>query len=113
MITITPITPENVWIFKAVRLRALRDTPHAFGSTYAKESQLSDADWIKRVERWNGETGAGFLAIEIDKDDRTACGIAGSFLDENDSRTRPPYFDVDGSDTPEERCRSFTGGRDY
>ena len=57
--------------------------PRAFGSRYAKESQLSDADWTKRVERWNGENGAGFLAMDKD----TACGIAGSFLDQND-RTR-------------------------
>src|SRR5689334_12929159 len=96
MITITPITPHNVWVFKAVRLRALQDTPHAFGATYAKESQLPDSDWIKRVERMNGEIGVGFLAIDKDedkdeykdedqdKDDGIACGIAGSFLDQND-----------------------------
>jgi ribosomal protein S18 acetylase RimI-like enzyme len=82
MITIHPIAPQNVWVFKAVRLRALQDTPHAFGATYAKESQLPDANWIKRVERMNGEAGVGFLAI--DKDDGTACGIAGSFLDQID-----------------------------
>jgi len=82
MITITPITPKNVWVFKAVRLRALKEDPCAFGSTYAKESQLTDADWMKRVERWSGDNGVGFLAI--DKDDGTACGIAGSFLDEDD-----------------------------
>ena len=80
MITISPITLQNTWVFKAVRLRALEDAPHAFGSTYAKESQLPDSDWIKRVKRWNGETGAGFLAM----DGPTACGIAGSFLDAND-----------------------------
>lgn len=70
----------NTFLFKDVRLRALQDAPHAFGSTYAKESQLSDADWIKRAERWNGELGAGFLAM----DDGTVCGVAGSFLDQND-----------------------------
>ena len=80
MITIAPITPQNVWVFKAVRLRALQDAPLAFGATYAKESQLPDSDWIKRVERWNGGTGIGFLAM----DDGAACGIAGSFLDQND-----------------------------
>jgi ribosomal protein S18 acetylase RimI-like enzyme len=83
MITIEPITPRNVWVFKAVRLRALKDAPQAFSATYAKESELTDSDWTKRVERWNGETGIGFLAI--DKDDDIACGIAGSFLDEDDS----------------------------
>jgi GNAT superfamily N-acetyltransferase len=97
MIAIEPITAQNVWVFKAVRLRALEDAPHAFASTYAKESQLTDSDWMKRVERWNGETAAGFLAI--DEDDDTACGIAGSFLDQNDpSRGSPatPGFGVAG-----------------
>jgi GNAT superfamily N-acetyltransferase len=80
LIAIEPITPLNTFLFKAVRLRALQDAPHAFGSTYAKEFQFTDSDWIKRVERWNGESGAGFLAMDED----AACGIAGSFLDEND-----------------------------
>jgi GNAT superfamily N-acetyltransferase len=78
-----PITPRNTFVFKAVRLRALQDAPHAFGSMYAREAQLTDSDWIQRVERWNGESGAGFLAMDQD----IACGIAGSFLDQND-RTR-------------------------
>lgn len=80
-IAIEPITPRNTFVFKAVRLRALQEAPHAFSSTYAKEAQLTDTDWIQRVERWNGERGAGFLAM----DQGTACGIAGSFLDQNDA----------------------------
>jgi ribosomal protein S18 acetylase RimI-like enzyme len=80
MITVEPITPENVSIFKAVRLRALQDTPHAFSSTYAQECQFTDTDWTNRAMRWNGQRGVGFLAL----DDGTACGIAGSFLDSED-----------------------------
>jgi ribosomal protein S18 acetylase RimI-like enzyme len=80
LIIIKPITPLSTLLFKAVRLRALHEAPHAFGSTYAKESQLNDSDWIKRAERMNGEFGAGFLAMDED----TACGIVGSFLDQND-----------------------------
>ena len=80
MIVIEPITLLNVSVFKAVRLRALEDTPHAFGSTYAKESQFPDSEWLARAERMNGTTGVGFLAM----DGETACGIAGSFLDQND-----------------------------
>src|SRR5207253_10547263 len=60
VISIEPITALNTFLFKAVRFRALQDAPHAFGSTYAEEAQLTDSDWIKRVERWNGESGAGF-----------------------------------------------------
>jgi GNAT superfamily N-acetyltransferase len=80
VIVIKPVTPLNTSVFKAVRLRALQDTPHAFGSTYAKESQFPDSEWLARGERMNGETGSGFLAM----DGETACGIVGSFLDQND-----------------------------
>ncbi|HEY6306735.1 MAG TPA: GNAT family N-acetyltransferase [Candidatus Angelobacter sp.] len=81
MITLDPLTPQNALIFKAVRLRALQDTPSAFGSTYAKESQLTDADWIKRADKWNGERAILYLAM----DEGAACGIAGTHLDPNDA----------------------------
>jgi ribosomal protein S18 acetylase RimI-like enzyme len=85
MITIQPITLDNLPVFKATRLRALKDTPGAFGSTYARESQLTDEDWKNRVIRWSGDAGAGFLAF----DDGLACGIAGCFLHPNNpSRTQ-------------------------
>ena len=79
MITIEPITPQNACLFKEVRLRALQDAPFAFGSTYAKELQFDDAEWLRRAERMNGDRGVGFLAM----DGETACGIVGAFLDAN------------------------------
>jgi len=81
MVVIEPITLQNVSVFKEVRLRALRDTPNAFGSTYERESQFPDEEWTARAVRWNGESGIGFLAM----DDGAGCGIAGSFLDPDDS----------------------------
>jgi ribosomal protein S18 acetylase RimI-like enzyme len=80
MISIEPITSRNVLVFRDVRLRALQDAPTAFGSNYAQECQLTHADWRERVLRWNGQGGAGFLAM----DQNTACGIAGVFIDERD-----------------------------
>jgi ribosomal protein S18 acetylase RimI-like enzyme len=80
MIAIEPITLENLAVFKAIRLCALQDTPNAFGSTFARESQYSDDEWKNRVIRWNGESGIGFLAFE----DGAACGIAGCFLHSDD-----------------------------
>src|SRR5437879_6287098 len=80
LIVIEPITPLNAFVFKAVRLGALRDAPHAFGSTYARESQFRDAEWLTRVERMNGERGVGLLAM----DGGTPCGIVGSLIDQND-----------------------------
>jgi ribosomal protein S18 acetylase RimI-like enzyme len=83
MITLDPITSQNVALFREVRLRALKDTPSAFSSTFEQELQLTDADWLERALRWNGEKGIGLLAM----DGSVGCGIAGSFLDEDD-RTR-------------------------
>ena len=83
MITIEPITPHNATIFKAARLRALQDTPTAFGATYAKESQLTEADWITRANNWNGERSILYLAMHTGE----AIGIAGSYLD-HDEPTR-------------------------
>jgi ribosomal protein S18 acetylase RimI-like enzyme len=80
VIVIKPITPLNASVFRAVRLRALEDAPQAFTSTYAKESQLPESEWLARAERMNGERGAGFLAM----DGEHACGIVGVFLDQND-----------------------------
>jgi ribosomal protein S18 acetylase RimI-like enzyme len=85
VIALVRITAENVSTFKATRLVALRDAPYAFGSTYAEETQLSDADWLARAARWNGVRGVGLMAM----DGGSGCGIAGSFIDEDDpSRAR-------------------------
>jgi hypothetical protein len=72
MIALEPITPQNALIFKAIRLRALRDTPNTFSWAYAKESQLTDADWVKSAAQWSGERSVGYLPM----DRGTACGIA-------------------------------------
>jgi ribosomal protein S18 acetylase RimI-like enzyme len=80
MIAIVPITPANVQLFKDVRLRALADTPSAFGSTYAREAAFPDSEWLTRALRWNGERGIGLLAM----DGAVSCGIAGSLLREED-----------------------------
>lgn len=77
---IIPVSSQNVFAFKEVRLRALKDSPHAFGSTYARESQFDDSEWLARVARMNGDRGVGFLAM----DDDTARGLVGAFLDEKD-----------------------------
>lgn len=80
MINVRPITGQNTSTYKAVRLAALRDAPHAFSSTYTREFQLTDAEWLARVERMNGDSNVGFLAMDGD----ITCGLVGSFLDEKD-----------------------------
>jgi ribosomal protein S18 acetylase RimI-like enzyme len=73
------INTNNVLAFKTVRLWALQDAPAAFGSTFARESQFPDAEWLRRAANMNGEERVGYLAMENDR----ACGIIGAFRDEN------------------------------
>lgn len=68
-------------VFKAVRLRALLDMPSAFSSTYAAESQLTDADWINRVAQWSSDRSTTYLAMDAE----TPCGIVSGFLDKDDA----------------------------
>jgi len=86
LLSIQKITPTNIEAFKMTRLSALQDTPLAFGSTYEREAAFSADDWRVRVQRWNGATGIGFLAIDKD----LPCGIAGALLD----RTNPKQADL-------------------
>ena len=81
MLKLQPITPACVTTFKAVRLRALQDSPTAFGSTYAGESQFSDDQWQQRAHKLSGEQSAGFLAF----DGEEPCGIAVTYLDNEDA----------------------------
>lgn len=77
MIRIEPITSVNAVLFREIRLRALQESPTAFGSTYAREASFDDAEWARRVEHWSGDKGIGFLALE----DREACALAGALLE--------------------------------
>jgi hypothetical protein len=80
MVRIEQVGSLNLQSFIDVRLRALQESPWAFGSTYVRESAFTDADWQTRLERWNGVRGVGYLAV----DGGVACGMAGALLDEKD-----------------------------
>jgi len=80
MITLEVVTSENAMVFKGVRLRALQDTPSAFSSTYADESQLTDTEWLNRVAQWSGKRSRTYLAM----DTAGPCGIASGFFDQDD-----------------------------
>jgi ribosomal protein S18 acetylase RimI-like enzyme len=75
------ITPQMALRYKAVRLRALEDSPSAFGSTYLRESQFTDEEWDARAANLNGERCIGYLALDGDE----SCGIALCVLEEEDS----------------------------
>ncbi len=82
MITIVPVTRDNLKTFKKVRLEALRESPRSFGSTYEREVAFTEEEWLKRLGRWNGERGIGFLAMDGD----VGCGIAGALIESEDGR---------------------------
>lgn len=71
MVTVEQLSMTLLAQFKATRLAALKDTPSAFGSTYAKESQLTDEDWTKRVVDWNSDGAICYLAM----DQGAPCGM--------------------------------------
>ena len=72
MITLEQVGTTNAAVFKNIRLRALQDAPTAFSATYAKESKLSDADWLQRTSQWNSVNSVAYLAM----DSGSAVGIA-------------------------------------
>lgn len=81
MITLEPVSVANVEAFKTTRLRALQDTPTAFGSTYARESVLTDEQWLERITKWEtGKNGAFFLARNGDE----YVGIIGGYFEPED-----------------------------
>lgn len=76
------ITPDLVWEYKVVRLRALQDSPTSFGSTWLRESQLTDEEWIARAENLIGERATGYLAFR----DGRYVGLALCLPDEEEPR---------------------------
>jgi len=82
MIKLDLMGPTNAPVSKAIRLRALPDSPAAFSYTYAEESKLTDADWLERAGQWSGTNSVTYLAM----DNGRAMGIASGVRDHNDPR---------------------------
>jgi GNAT superfamily N-acetyltransferase len=80
-ITLRPISAADTDLYKETRLRALEDTPSAFGSTYAREVQFTDAMWNERIDRMASDHAIGYLAME----DSQACGLVLAFPSKEDA----------------------------
>jgi ribosomal protein S18 acetylase RimI-like enzyme len=49
MVSVRRFAPEEWRIYRDLRLRALTDSPDAFGSTLDREAARSEADWASRL----------------------------------------------------------------
>jgi GNAT superfamily N-acetyltransferase len=59
--------PDDWPNVRGVRLRALRDTPDAFGSTFEEESGHDESAWRAWATGWDGaDAQALFAAVEAD-----------------------------------------------
>jgi ribosomal protein S18 acetylase RimI-like enzyme len=81
MISLQSITDENALVFRSIRLRALETDPTAFGSTYAREAEISDEQWLQRSIRWSSDGSIGYLALNGEN----TCGLVACYTDERDS----------------------------
>lgn len=63
-IRLEAVTPEHAAIYRDTRLRALHDSPSAFGSTYARESRFTEADWQARAAASDAIRSIVFLAFD-------------------------------------------------
>jgi ribosomal protein S18 acetylase RimI-like enzyme len=79
MMTIRPISAGDQLILRDLRLRALKDSPTAFGSNYTRESAFTDADWAARITK-AATPGLGVMFFACDSD--TYCGLIGCFKDD-------------------------------
>lgn len=78
MIVLESISQTNALVFKAIRLRALKTDPTAFGSTYAKEVQIPDEEWFQRSVRWSSNGMIAYLALHEER----ACGLVACYTEE-------------------------------
>lgn len=79
-VTIRELEPHEWQLLRELRLAALQDAPTAFGSTYAAECDLTDAQWQDRAKLWTasgrstafialaGDNGVGLVSVTLDAD---------------------------------------------
>jgi GNAT superfamily N-acetyltransferase len=73
-VTVRFADPDDWETWRDLRLRALRDTPSAFGSTYEREIEFDRSTWVDRLADPEGVAVLAWV-------DDTAVGMGGGFQD--------------------------------
>lgn len=82
MIYVSPLEPQQWMQHKTLRLRALQESPDAFGSTYEAECTQSDHDWEQRITTALAQPrNKAFIAYH----QQQACGLVWCQLSMNDA----------------------------
>lgn len=77
VMTIREIDATDWKAYREVRLKALQDSPYAFGATFEEESQHPDSFWLDVTSRWSHDENTCFLLCEDSQ--QQILGMAGCY----------------------------------
>jgi GNAT superfamily N-acetyltransferase len=78
------LLPNDLALYKRLRLAALQTDPDAFGSNYAREIEFDNATWLSRMSGFDGRVGVVF----VDEVDGEPTGIVGIGFSERPADTQ-------------------------
>lgn len=85
---VRPIASNDGSAYREARLKALKDSPQAFGGTWEQEALLPEEDWSARaIASESGQSGRGFFAIHKDE----VCGLVWCLLSDSEPRIAHIY----------------------
>ena len=85
MITIRRIKKEECDVYKEVRLRALKEAPYAFSTTYDSAMQRSDDMWKQQV--FGAATGADQAIFIVLSEEKITIGLAALYRSSTDQKS--------------------------